>query len=79
MLLQCLNGLISQCVLTQCADSKCLQPELSCMICKVGRRTTKFLSVGKYIPQDFSESYYITFHIIHNLNYLLIFGIYVKR
>ena len=50
MLLQCLDGLVGQCVLTQCADSQCLQSELSGMISKVGRCATQFLSFGKYIP-----------------------------
>jgi hypothetical protein len=29
------------------------------MIGKIGRSTTQFLTFGKYIPEDFSESYYI--------------------
>ena len=35
------------------------------MIGKVCRCTTKFLTFGEYIPQDFTESYYITF-LFHN-------------
>jgi hypothetical protein len=36
------------------------------MIGEVGGCATQFLTFGKYIPQDFSESYYITvlFHIL---------------
>jgi hypothetical protein len=39
------------------------------MIGEVGGCATQFLTFGKYIPQDFSESYYIAFHIVLSLKF----------
>ena len=66
VLLQGAEGLFSQGVLAQGADGQGFQAKLACMIGKVSGCATQFLTFGKYIPQGFSESYYITFcfHII---------------
>ena len=67
MLFQSLDGLFGQFVLTQCADSDSvvITQELSCMIGEIGRGTAQFLAFGEYVPQDFAESYNLTFfHII---------------
>ena len=42
------------------------------MIGKIGRSTTQFLTFGKYIPEDFSESYYITFLIHCSMRFLVV-------
>jgi len=66
MLLQGLYGLIAQFVIAQCAHCNGIvtSQELACMIGEIGGSTTEFLSFREHIPQDFSESYYITF-LIH--------------
>ena len=61
MFLQGLDSLVSQLVVTQCTDSDGFESELSCMIGEIGRGTAQFLAFGEYVPQDFAESYYITF------------------
>ena len=48
------------------------------MIGEVGGCATQFLTFGKYIPQDLSESYNITFRI-HINDYLSIFNYHLGR
>ncbi len=66
MLAQGFDGLVAQCVLTQCADGHrvVLTQELAGVVGKVGGSTAQFLTFGEYVPQDLSQSYYksLVFH-----------------
>ena len=74
VLAQGLDGLVGQFVLAQCADGNGVvhAEELSGVIGEVGGCATQFLTFGKYIPQDFSESYYITFLIHSSMRVLIV-------